>query len=373
MLDAAPLPNGFSGHNRVVSLMHSGIMPGPTSLDRQASANSGATFDSGSEPYSVPRINGLHVSTRPSHTRTQRQFSGDLASTSYNQPPAANRLPRNFSLNQHSASQVIDLDDDSPLPMRQRGQRNPVGNRQLQAGSFDQEDSFVDLTGESPPVAHGLSRPANRVQLDSIGSHLLRSTSSDLESHQHSSQHAQQRRPIHISNSRHTSSNYSLGPTFDDGLYGLQSGSIANASPDDNEAAGYLDVHSSYPSQMGTGSERPQAQRSSRGQPARRASAQIRRNRSDQNRYKLHWCFWCSTLRELDLQSVRHCTLSCVRLPSMLLLMLLAWLYLIWTDPCCHQPTYILAGTPAPQPGNILLSCMILHHLVPAPLKKTWI
>ena len=275
--------------------MHSGIMPGPTSLDRQASANSGATFNSGSEPYSVPRTNGLHVSTRPSHTRTQRQFSGDLTSTSYAQPPAANRLPRNFSLNQQSAFQVIDLDDDSPLPMRQRGQSNPVGNRQLQAGSFDQEDSFVDLTGESPPVAHvPISRPANRVQLDSIGSHLLRSTSSDLESRQQSSQHAQQRRPIHMSNSRHTSSNHSLGPTVDDGLYGLQSGSIANASPDecfDNEAAGYLDVHSSYPSQIGTGSERPQAQRSSRGQPARRASAQIRRSRSDQNRCKLHWCF----------------------------------------------------------------------------------
>ncbi len=274
--------------------MRSGSLSGAASLDRQRSMDSAATLesDSNSEPYSMPQpTSHLTISTRPTGSLAQRRSSGGLASTSYEQPLASNRLQHSSSLNQPLSSQVIELDDDSPLPMRQRGQANLAGNSRMQFNAPDRQNSstLVDLTGESPPVARLPSRrPTNRVNLESIGSHLLRSSSSDLGARHRALPLTANQQPSQRTSSRYPSSTsrYSNG-----NLYGQPpdwpSSTAAHASGlcNDNfscEAGDFLDLNRLYPSQLGSGNERPDLQRSRRGHPADISS---RSDPSQQHRY----------------------------------------------------------------------------------------
>ncbi len=237
MLDAPPLDSSRrSGSNIFMSLMRSGSLPDSESLDRQVSADSAATLDSASnsEPYLSSHPNGLRISTRAAIP--QRQHSDKMASSVADPPPR--HLQHRSSLNQPSSPQVIDLDDDSPLPMRQRGQANSAANSRLQVNASDRQNGgcLVDLTGESPPVARlPTRRPTNRVNLESIGSHLLRSTSSDLGSRQHSLQNTWQNQTAQASRPRHPSGSFpSSTSLYDSGTsHDLQAGfpsSSANPS-----------------------------------------------------------------------------------------------------------------------------------------------
>lgn len=247
MLDAPPLESSRrSGFNRVMSLMRSGSLPGSESLDRQVSADSAATLDSASnsEPYMSSHPDALRISTRAAVP--QRQHSDNLASSIADPPPR--RLQHRLSLNQPSSPQVIDLDDDSPLPMRQRGQAKSAANSRLQVNASDRQAGgcLVDLTGESPPVARlPTRRPNNRVNLESIGSHLLQSTSSDLGSRQHSLQNTWQNQPTQASRPRHPLCSFpSSTSLYDSGtLHDLQSG-FPSSSADTSAASRMNGVYS---------------------------------------------------------------------------------------------------------------------------------
>jgi len=289
MLDAPPLGSSRrSASDIIMSLMHSGSLPDSESLDRQMSANSAATLDSASnsEPYLSSHPNGLRISTRAAIP--QRQRSDKIASSVADPPPR--HLQHRSSLNQPSSPQVIDLDDDSPLPMRQQRQANSAANSRLQVNASDRQNGscLVDLTGESPPVARiPTRRPINRVNLESIGSHLLRSTSSDLGSHQHSLQNTLQNQPVQASRRRHPSSTslYDSGTSHD-----LQSGfpsSAANPSAASrmhgaysHEAGDFLDLSRWQSGPFG--SERPDQEGSSRSG----VNASSHRSRSEHHRCK---------------------------------------------------------------------------------------
>ena len=276
MLDVPPLGSSRrSASDIIMSLMRSGSLPDSESLDRQVSANSAASLDSASnsEPYLSSHPNGLRISTRAAIP--QRQHSDKMASSVADQPPR--HLEHRTSLNQPSSPQVIDLDDDSPLPMRQRRQANSAANSRLQVNASDRQNGscLVDLTGESPPVARlPTRRPTNRVNLESIGTHLLQSTFSDLGSRQHSLQNTWQNQPAHASRSRHPSGSFPSSTSLYDSrtAHDLQSrfpSSSANPSAASrmhgaysHEAGDFLDLSRwhSGPS----GSERPDPEGSSR-------------------------------------------------------------------------------------------------------------
>ncbi|DBB01217.1 TPA: hypothetical protein ACH3X1_001091 [Trebouxia sp. C0004] len=264
MLDAPPLDSSRRC-NRFMSLLRSGSLSDGESLDRQMSADSAATLDSASnsEPYMSSHPNGLTISTRAAVP--QRQHSGNLASSIAYPPPR--RLQQRSSLNQPSSPQVIDLDDDSPLPMRQRGQANSAANSGLQVNASNRQDGgcLVDLTGESPPVARlPTRRPNNKVDLESIGSHLLRSTFSDQGSRQHS-QHTWQNQPTQATRPRHPSGSFpSITSLYDSRpSHDLQSGfpsSSANTSiasqmngAYSHEAGDFLDLSRWHSGPFGSG------------------------------------------------------------------------------------------------------------------------
>ncbi len=285
MLDAPPLDSSRrSGTNIFMSLMRSGSLPDSESLDRQVSADSAATLDSASNsaPYMSSHPNGLRIATRAAIP--QRQHSDKMASSVANPPPR--HLQHRSSLNQPSSPQVIDLDDNSPLPMRQRGQANSAANSRLQVNASDRQNGgcLVDLTGESPPVARlPTRRPTNRVNLESIGSHLLRSTSSDLGSRQHSLQNSWQNQPAQAPRPRHPSCSFpSSTSLYDSGTsHDLQSGfptSSANTSAASrmngvysHEAGDFLDLSRWHSGPFGSarldpeGSSRPGVNASSHG------------------------------------------------------------------------------------------------------------
>lgn len=240
MLDAPPLDS--SRRSVFMSLMRSGSLPDAESSERQVSADSAATLDSASnsEPYLSSHPNVLRISTRAA--LPQRQHSGSLASSLAD--PLPRHLQHRSSLNQPSSPQVIDL-DDSPLPMRQRGQANSAASSRSQVIASDQQNGgcLVDLTGESPPVARlPTRRPTNRVTLESIGSHPLRSTSSDLGSRQHSLQNTWQNQPVQASRPRHPASSSPFNTSIYDS-HNLQSG-FPSSSANPSAASRMHGVHS---------------------------------------------------------------------------------------------------------------------------------
>ena len=240
MLDAPPLDS--SRRSVFMSLMRSGSLPDAESSERQVSADSAATLDSASnsEPYLFSHPNVLRISTRAA--LPQRQHSGSLASSLAD--PLPRHLQHRSSLNQPSSPQVIDL-DDSPLPMRQRGQANSAASSRSQVIASKQQNGgcLVDLTGESPPVARlPTRRPTNRITLESIGSHPLRSTSSDLGSRQHSLQNTWQNQPVQASRPRHPASSSPSNTSIYDS-HNLQSG-FPSSSANPSAASRMHGVHS---------------------------------------------------------------------------------------------------------------------------------
>ena len=277
--------------------MRYGSLPGSAPLDRQPSAGYAAIVDSdsNSELYMSAHPNGLTVSTRPA--LTQRQSSDDLPSTSYAQAPGPKRSQHRSSSHQPSSPQVIDL-DDSPLPVRQRGSAKPATNRGLPSNHPDCQDSgaLVDLTGDSSPVTHvPMRRPADRVNLESIGSHLLRRTSSDLSSHQDACHNGL----AQASSLRHPSGNHtpSLNIHNSRTLYSTQSAlpSATASTPaagvfndaGTHEAGDFLDLSQWHSSQFGSATERPDLLRPSRALNGDGMNASRRRAGAQQHRYNV--------------------------------------------------------------------------------------
>ncbi len=302
MLDAPPLGSSRrSASDIIMSLMRSGSLPESESLDRQVSANSAATLDSASnsEPYMSSHPNGLRISTRAAIP--QRQHSDKTRSSVAD--PQPRHLQHSSSLNHPSSPQVIDLDDDSPLPMRQKRPANSAANSRLQVSASDQQNGscLVDLTGESPPVARlPTRRPINRVNLESIGSHLLRSTSSDLVSRQHCLQNTLQNQPVQASRRRHPSSTslYDSGTSHD--LQSEYPSSSANPSSASrmhgaysHEAGDFLDLSRWHSGPFG--SERLDPEGSSRSgvnASSHRSGSQHHRCKAD----SLQCLFKCTSL-----------------------------------------------------------------------------
>lgn len=277
--------------------MRSGSLPGSAPLDRQPSAGYAATvdLDSNGELYMSSHPNGLTVSTRPAFT--QRQSSGDLPSTSYAQPSGSQRSQHRSCSAQPSSPQVIDL-DDSPLPMRQRGSAKSATNRSLPSNHPDRQDSgaLVDLTGDSSPVTHvPMRRPANRVNLESIGSHLLRRTSSDLSSHQDTchnglAQAYSRRQPsgnhtpsFNIHNSRTLHNTQSALPSA---TASTPAAGVFNDAGT-HEAGDFLDLSQWHSSQIGSATERPDLLRPSRALNGNGVNASRRRAGAQLHRYNV--------------------------------------------------------------------------------------
>ena len=186
MLDAPPLENSTSSHTARASLH-------PPDRNHTHTAQPSSLYSP--EPTSET-------------ARSSRQLSGALASTSYLQPVHVGSLQRVTSTSQPAASQVIDLDDGSPLPLRHRRQANAFGSGALAEGALHTQHSggLVDLTGESPPVDRlPVRHPSHRVKLESIGNGSLRRTSSDLGKQPNRSQRMQQQ-PAQGPAQHHTSS-----------------------------------------------------------------------------------------------------------------------------------------------------------------------
>ena len=319
MLDAPPLDSSRrSGSNIFMSLMRSGSLPDSEPLDRQV--DGAATLDSAStsEPYMSSHPNGLKISTRAAIPRRQH---GDKMASSVADPPPRH-LQHRSSLNQPSSPQVIDLDDDSPLPMRQRGQANSAANSRLHVNASDRQNGgcLVDLTGESPPVARlPTRRPTNRVNLESIGSHLLRSTSSDLGRRQHSLQNTWQNQPAQALRPRHPSCSFPSNTSlYDSGTsHDLQSGfptSSANTSAASrtngaysHEAGDFLDLSRWHSDPFGSarldpeGSSRPGVNASSR-----RSGSQHRRCKSRLPAMSLQVFLCCNGLCSLGLNDTLY-------------------------------------------------------------------
>ena len=193
MLDAPPLENirsqlhgSANSRLRCESLMTSAHLP------RQASAT--LDLNSCSQPSDFDHSRATAgLAAGPSH----RPVSGSMASTSYLQPLQVNNLQHvSSSPSQPPPSYVIELDDDSPLPMRHqqhsslfsssRHQNSRHQNSRHQNSSLQHQNSgnLVDLTG-SPPVTRLPTRqPSSKIDLDSIGSGSLRCSSSNLGSQQ---------------------------------------------------------------------------------------------------------------------------------------------------------------------------------------------
>ena len=200
-----------------MSLMRSCSLPGSPAFHRQPSTE---TFSSDSSqpsqrPIASPRpaISSLHTTAD-----LQRHNSGNLASTSYRQPAAQQRLQRNSSWKEAAPSQVIELNDDDEdtlLPMRAtngrpiaNGRRQPHQGPQARRTMPSSSSSFVDLTVDSPPVERSaIRRPVNRVNLEAIGRPTLRTVSGELSIQQSGSQPAPQQWPTQRRNSRNPSGN----------------------------------------------------------------------------------------------------------------------------------------------------------------------
>ena len=203
MLDAPPLENIRSSlYDRPNSLSRSESLVTSAHLPRQASATLDLNSSQPSDFNDSRATAGLEAS--PSH----RQLSGNMASTSYLRPVQVNnQQPVSSSTSQPPASYVIELDDDSPLPMRHQQHSNMFSSSRHQHSSLQQHKSanLVDLTGSPPVTRLPIRQPSNRIDLDSIGSGSLRRSSSDLGNQQtrntrlqqQHQQQAQRSRPEH--------------------------------------------------------------------------------------------------------------------------------------------------------------------------------
>lgn len=202
-MDAPPLDYGRSSlHGRANSLPRSGSFP-----STQLPARTSAAFGLNSSCQSADLERSSDYRVTPSFVAAaslQRQRSGDMASTSYLQPVRINDMQHgSSSASQPSSPYIIEVDDDSPLPMRRRSQADTLFTSRHHSSNLETQNSnnLVDLTGESPLAAQLPIR--HPIDLDSIGSGSLRRTSSELGKQQGLARHRLNQR----SGPRHTAGN----------------------------------------------------------------------------------------------------------------------------------------------------------------------
>ena len=275
MLDAPPLENIRSSlYGRANSLPRCERLVTSAHLPSEASAT--LDLNSSSQPSDFRHSRATaSLAAGPSH----RQLSCGMASTSYLWPQQVNSLQHvPSSSSQPPPSSVIELDDDSPLPMRHQQHSNMFSSSTHQNSRLQHQNSgnLVDLTGSPPVTRFPIRQPSNTIDLDSIGSSSLRRSSSDLESQQarhikprqqRRQQQAQRPYPGHRANVSSSSLNGDMG-ALQPGRLGscAAKSSGATNSMFSHEAGDFLDISGLRSSQLGGNSS------SSSLQPTHRSS-----------------------------------------------------------------------------------------------------
>lgn len=243
MLDAPPLQTSRTSlYGRANFLPRSESLV-TSQLPRQASAT--LDLNSSSQPSESDHSRTIvSLAAGPSH----RQLSGETASTSYLRPVQVNNLQHiSSSSSQPPPSYIIELDDDSPLPMRHQQPSNMFLSSRHRNSNLQLHTSgnLVDLTGSPPLTRLPIRQPSNRIDLDSIGSGSLRRSSSDLGSqqtrnirlHQQRQQQAQGSHPGHRAGDS-VSSNCLYG-----NMGALQPGTFGSCANDSSAAPNSMCSH----------------------------------------------------------------------------------------------------------------------------------
>ena len=276
MLDAPPLENRRSStYDRTDAFQLYESMLQSGSLPRHSSSGS-ANFDlaNGSQPSAAGDSDAYRQSsTGMTAFPSQRQFSGGTASMSYLQPVRVSSQQPVSSSSQVAVPQVIDIDDDSPLPIRHRMQHNAFNGNELLHGDFEHQNSGspVDLTGESPPVTRlPVRHHSNRINLESIGSGPLQQSSSEVGNQQNRNHTTQQHRrqqagsgQMRVSDSTSSRSLYSNSDALQPGRLGSYATQRSEAPSNvfSQEAGDFLDISGLQSSQVRRGSNRQPSQR----------------------------------------------------------------------------------------------------------------
>ncbi|KAL3141100.1 hypothetical protein ABBQ38_003455 [Trebouxia sp. C0009 RCD-2024] len=203
MMDAPPLDYGRSSlHGRANSFPRSGSF---TAAQLPALTSAAFGLDISCQPSDLERSSDYRAPPScVAGASSQRQRSGDMASTSYLQPVRVNGMQHgSSSVSQPSSPYIIEVDDDSLLPMQRRPQADTLFTSRHHSSNLEPQNSgnLVDLTGESPSAAQLPIR--HPIDLESIGSGSLRRTSCELGKQQNLPRHPQNRRSGH----RHTADN----------------------------------------------------------------------------------------------------------------------------------------------------------------------
>lgn len=282
MLDAPPLEYSRSSlYGRGNSLPHS------ESLTSSHLPGTSATFDlNSSRQTSDFECCTNHFSERlclyVAAASSQRQLSGDMASTSYLQPVHVIGVQHgSSSAAQPSSPYIIEVDDDSPLPMRRRPQATTLCNSRHCCCSSNlhsqNSGNLVDLTGETPSSAQLPVR--HPIDLDSIGSGSLGRTSSELGQQpsvlrQQQAQRSGPRRPAgNSASARSLCANMGASQSGRLGVYANGSSSAADSIY--NEAGDFLDITGLQSSQHGSFGRSPSRQ------PAHRSTVVSSQGRGD--------------------------------------------------------------------------------------------
>lgn len=262
MLDAPPLENIRSSlYGRANFLPRCERLVTSAHLPSEASGT--LDLNSSSQPSDFCHSRATaSLAAGPSH----RQLSCGMASTSYLWPQQDNSLQHvPSSSSQPPPSSVIELDDDSPLPMRHQQHSNMFSSSRHQNSRLQHQNSgnLVDLTGSPPVTRFPIRQPSNRIDLDSIGSGSLRRSSSDLESQQ--ARHIKSRQQRRQQQAQRPCPGHRAGDSvFSSSLYGnmgaLQPGRLgscaaessgATNSMSSHEAGDFLDISGLWSSQLG--------------------------------------------------------------------------------------------------------------------------
>lgn len=230
---------------------------------------------------SLPHSESLTSSHLPAAS-SQRQLSGDMASTSYLQPVHVIGVQHgSSSAAQPSSPYIIEVDDDSPLPMRRRPQATTLCNSRHCCCSSNlhsqNSGNLVDLTGETPSSAQLPVR--HPIDLDSIGSGSLGRTSSELGQQpsvlrQQQAQRSGPRRPAgNSASARSLCANMGASQSGRLGVYANGSSSAADSIY--NEAGDFLDITGLQSSQHGSFGRSPSRQ------PAHRSTVVSSQGRGD--------------------------------------------------------------------------------------------
>lgn len=246
MLDAPPLENNRPTlYGRFNALPHSETaadLPRRTSL----------TLD----------LNGSDQSSNLDHSRAiagsaagplQRQLSGSAATTSYLRPVQVTNLQHGSSSSSQQPSYVIELDDDSPLPMRHHQRSHTLSNNRHHNTSMQHQNSgnLVDLTGSPSVTRLPIAQSSNRVDLDSIGSGSLSRSSSNPASRQTKANRAQEReQQPQSSGARHRAGDSIFSSSIYGDMGALQPGRLGSCANDtsgansmfSHEAGDFLDI-----------------------------------------------------------------------------------------------------------------------------------